>query len=116
MHYRVLVITEKDSETDVINSIKRFQRSAEHDWDEPHILCFDWCQIGSRFLTNKRTVKVSDIDELGKPHVVVTPFAIIGVQYYDGDNYVSNYNFNLEFEYIKCKYRNYYVTVVDAHM
>lgn len=116
MHYRVLIITKNDSLFDVVKRIKQFKRDDKNIFDKPHILCIDDYQIGGRFLNNKCTVKVTDIDELGMPYAVVTPFAIIGAEYYDGDTYVPNYNFDLEFEYIKRKYRNYYVTVVDVHM
>lgn len=116
MHYRVIVITENDTAKDVMNSIGRFERDVFYEWEKPHILCIDWFTIGGRFLDKKITVKVTDINELGTPYAVVTPFGVIGIEQYNGITYIPNKNFNLEFEYIKNKYSNYFATVVDVHM
>lgn len=116
MHYRVLVITKNNSFYDVVKSIRRFKKISEADRKNPHILCFDYYQIGGRFFHGKYTVKVTEIDELGVPFAVVTPIGIIGVEHYDGNNYIPNSNFNVEFDFIKNKYSNYFATVVDVHM
>lgn len=103
MHCRVLVITENNSFFEVVERIKSLDCNDEK-------LKFDDYQIGGRFFHGQYTVKVAEIDKLGKPYTIIAPYEVITTEYYDSTS------FNIMFEYIKHKYLNYYVTVVDMHM
>lgn len=103
MHCRVLVITENNSFFEVVERIKQLDCNDEK-------FKFDDYKIDGRFFHGEYTVKVTEIEQLGKPYAIVAPYEIISTEYYD------NTSFNLMFEYIKHKYSDYYVTVVHFHM